>query len=80
MQLNHDYLWVQVETWSADRPQRILHGRISLVDYSALLTGHAPTVVRLDDCQPSHCPSGPVQDLFLRSAHILSVEPLDQVA
>lgn len=80
MHHDHESLWVEVETWSPERPNRILHGRISRRDYHDLLTGHAPTVVRLDDCQPSHCPSGPVQDLFLRSGHILSVALLEQAA
>lgn len=80
MQYDHECLWVEVATWSPERPHHLLHGRISRRDYLDLLAGHAPTVVRLDDCQPSHCPSGPVQDLFVRSAHILSVEPLEQAA
>lgn len=80
MQHDHESLWVEIETWSPDRPHRILQGRLSQRDYLDLLDGHAHTVVRLDDCQPGHCPAGPVQDLFLRSAHILSVKPVDLAA
>ena len=41
-----DNLWVDVETWSPYRPQRILHGRISREDYLALCAGQAPFEVR----------------------------------
>ncbi|AGI22709.1 hypothetical protein ACYCAX_07880 [Pseudomonas sp. MT3] len=75
-----DSLWVEVETWSPYRPQRILHGRISREDFLALHEGHAPVMVRLDDCQNGEAPSGAVQDLFLASSHILSVTPLHRAA
>ncbi|QRY81362.1 hypothetical protein JVX91_09750 [Pseudomonas sp. PDNC002] len=78
MQHDPDSLWVEVETWSPYRPQRLLHGRISREDYLALHRGYAPSMVRLDDCQSGHTPSGPVQDLFLSSAHILSINPLER--
>lgn len=80
--MNHapDSLWVDVETWSPYRPQRILHGRISREDYLALCNGHAPFEVRLGDCQSRHCPTGPVQDLFLSGSHILNVTPVERVA
>ncbi|WP_371233145.1 hypothetical protein ACAW63_09080 [Pseudomonas sp. QE6] len=73
-------LWVEVETWSPYRPQRILRGRISREDFLALHEGHAPAMVRLDDCQNREAPSGAVQDLFLASSHILSVTPLHRAA
>ncbi|MFR0692434.1 hypothetical protein ACLUTX_23770 [Enterobacterales bacterium AE_CKDN230030158-1A_HGKHYDSX7] len=75
-----DSLWVDVETWSPYRPQRILHGRISLADYQALRAGRTPTEVRLGECQSRHCPTGPVQDLFLSGSHILKVTPAERVA
>lgn len=80
MQHDPESLWVEVETWSPYRPQRILHGRISLDDYHALRAGHGPAMVRLEDCQSRQNPSGAVQDLFLSNSHILSVTPADQVA
>ncbi|MDN6856267.1 hypothetical protein QO207_06660 [Pseudomonas sp. CAN2814] len=81
MQHDPESLWVEVETWSPYRPQRILHGRISLDDYHALRAGHGPAMVRLEDCQSRQNPSGAVHDLFLSNSHILSVTPADhQVA
>ncbi|MBB4865244.1 hypothetical protein HNP46_004124 [Pseudomonas nitritireducens] len=73
-------LWVEVETWSPYRPQRILHGRISLDDYHALRAGLGPAMVRLEECQNQQNPCGPIQDLFLSNSHILSITPADQVA
>jgi len=80
--MNHapDSLWVDVETWSPYHPQRILHGRISRADYLALCADRAPFEVRLGDCQSRHCPTGPVQDLFLSGSHILNVTVAEQVA
>jgi len=75
-----DSLWVDVETWSPYRPQRILHGRISRADYLALSTGQAPFEVRLAHCQNRHSPTGPVQDLFLAGSHIVRVTLAEQVA
>jgi len=75
-----DNLWVDVETWSPYRPQRILHGRISREDYLALCAGQAPFEVRLGHCQSRHSPTGPVQDLFLAGSHILRVTPAERVA
>ncbi|WP_447753417.1 hypothetical protein [Pseudomonas nicosulfuronedens] len=80
MNHTHDSLWVDVETWSPYRPQRILHGRISLEDYLALRDGRAPFEVRLGHCQIRHSPTGPVQDLFVSGSHILRVTPAERVA
>ncbi|PJI47341.1 MAG: hypothetical protein CTR55_19335 [Pseudomonas sp.] len=80
--MNHtpDSLWVDVETWSPYRPQRILHGRISREDYLALRDGVAPSEVRLGHCQIRHNPTGPVQDLFVSGTHILRVTPAEHGA
>ncbi|MBD9631907.1 hypothetical protein BWR15_10360 [Pseudomonas sp. T] len=80
--MNHapDSLWVDVETWSPYRPQRILHGRISREDYLALRDGPMPFEVRLGNCRSRHCPAIPVQDMFLRGTHILNVTPSEWVA
>jgi hypothetical protein len=80
--MNHtpESLWVDVETWSPYRPQRILHGRISRADYLALCAGQPPFEVRLGHCQSRHGPTGPVQDLFLSGSHILNVTPAERVA
>ncbi|KAF1053116.1 MAG: hypothetical protein GAK43_01585 [Stenotrophomonas maltophilia] len=73
----HHTLWVSVETWNAEHPTRLLVGRMRLRDYRGLLNGNAPSMVRLDDCQRSERPTGPIEDLFLQSTHILSVFPLE---
>lgn len=75
----NEHLRVEVVVRAHNRESSVLQGWISQGDYVALCDGHAPTVVRLNDCQSD---SGLVQhaeDLFLRSAYILSIELLERL-
>ena len=75
----NEHLKVEVVVRAHNRESSVLQGWISQGDYRALCSGHAPGVVRLNDCQSD---SGFVQrpeDLFLRSAYILSIEVLDRL-
>ncbi|SDH67648.1 hypothetical protein [Pseudomonas panipatensis] len=74
MHQDHDTLWVELETLGNDQRPRVLRGRMNLRDYLDLLEGHAPGLVRLDECRTRG--RGPVADLFIRSVHILRVMAL----
>jgi hypothetical protein len=73
------HLKVEVVVRAHHRESSVLQGWISSGDYIALRDGPAPAIVRLNDCQSD---SGLVQhpeDLFLRSAYILSIEVIDRL-
>lgn len=74
----NDQVRVEVVVRAHNRESSVLQGWISQGDYSALCDGAAPFVVRMNDCQSDMGLQRP-EDLYVRSAYILSIEVLDRL-
>ncbi|MBD9517734.1 MULTISPECIES: hypothetical protein [Pseudomonadaceae] len=72
-------LKVEVVVRAHNRESSVLQGWISQGDYSALCDGDAPFVVRMNDCQSDMGLLERPEDLYVRSAYILSIEVLDRL-
>ncbi|MFJ3262450.1 hypothetical protein ACIPK7_19550 [Pseudomonas sp. NPDC086581] len=75
----NEHLKVEVVVRAHNRESSVLQGWISNGDYFALSDGHAPAVVRLNDCRSDSGLVEHPEDLFLRSAYILSIEVIDRL-
>ncbi|MFV3335124.1 hypothetical protein ACNFIA_29730 [Pseudomonas sp. NY15437] len=76
----NEQLKVEVVVRAHDRESSVLHGSISQGDYRALCAGAAPFVVRINDCQSDMGLLDTPEDLYVRSAYILSIEVLERPA
>ncbi|MCP1624736.1 hypothetical protein [Pseudomonas nitroreducens] len=74
-----DQLKVEVVVRAHNRESSVLQGWISPGDYHALCDGAAPFVVRVNDCQSDMGLLEHPEDLYVRSAYILSIEVLDRL-
>jgi hypothetical protein len=74
-----DQLKVEVVVRAHNRESSVLQGWISQGDYCALCDGGAPFVVRMNDCQSDMGLLERPEDLYVRSAYILSIEVLDRL-
>lgn len=75
----NEHLKVEVVVRAHNRESSVLQGWISQGDYYALCDGAAPFVVRMNDCQSDMGPHQHPEDLYVRSAYILSIEVLDRL-
>jgi len=75
-----EQLPVELVVRAHHREPSVLRGWISRKDYRALSDGSAPVVVRVNDCQSELGLFDPPEDIYVRSAYILSIELLEQAA
>lgn len=75
----NDQVRVEVVVRAHNRESSVLQGWISQGDYSALCDGAAPFVVRMNDCLSDMGLLDKPEDLYVRSAYILSIEVLDRL-
>ncbi|WP_447753419.1 hypothetical protein [Pseudomonas nicosulfuronedens] len=73
----NEHLKVEVVVRAHNRESSVLQGWINSRDYLSLCDGHAPNVVRLNDCYSESGLIEHPEDIFLRSDYILSIEVLD---